>query len=158
MTQPPNTLTCTVTVQASPHDVWGLVADLPGMGRFSPENTGGWWLPGVRGPAVGARFLGTNRNGWRRWFTLATVVESVPGRRFTFDVVVPGMRVSRWSFDVEPSAAGIVLRQTWTFGGGRMLRVLGPAVTGRRGRHDFTTESMSTTLARVRDEAERARL
>ncbi|MFN2524390.1 MAG: SRPBCC family protein, partial [Mycobacteriales bacterium] len=48
-------------VDAPADVVWGLVSDLPGMGRLSPENTGGRWSGGATGPAVGARFRGANR-------------------------------------------------------------------------------------------------
>lgn len=40
--------------------VYDLVSDVTRMGDYSPENTGGTWLDGATGPAVGARVTGTN--------------------------------------------------------------------------------------------------
>lgn len=46
--------------------VYDLVVDLPQMGEWSPECTGGRWL-NSGGPRVGARFVGSNRTGRRHW-------------------------------------------------------------------------------------------
>ena len=54
-------------VSASPERVYELVSDLPRMGEWSPENTGGKWVKGATGPAVGALFEGTNRLGKKKW-------------------------------------------------------------------------------------------
>ena len=51
---------------SDPTTLYELVADLPSMGRISPENTGGKWVGGATTPRVGARFRGTNQAGWRR--------------------------------------------------------------------------------------------
>ena len=53
-------------IAASPAKVWEMLSDLPRMGEWSPENTGGKWVRGATGPAVGARFVGSNRNGKKR--------------------------------------------------------------------------------------------
>ncbi|MGZ4665704.1 MAG: SRPBCC family protein, partial [Frankiaceae bacterium] len=58
-------LSVTREIQAPAQQVWELVADVSRMGEWSPENAGAKWLPGVKGPQRGARFLGENRNGWR---------------------------------------------------------------------------------------------
>ena len=71
-------------VAADPDVVWGLVSDLVGMGRWSPENRGGRWIDGATGPTVGAVFRGRNRIRWRRWQTNVTVIESDPPRRLAF--------------------------------------------------------------------------
>jgi hypothetical protein len=62
-----STVRRSVEVAAPADQVWQLISDLPGMGRFSPENTGGRWTRGD-GPVVGAVFRGTNARGRRRWF------------------------------------------------------------------------------------------
>jgi hypothetical protein len=48
-------------ISAYPDVVYDLISDLPRMGGWSPESTGGRWLGGD-GPSVGARFLGRNRS------------------------------------------------------------------------------------------------
>ena len=59
-------------IAAPAEKVWELVADLPRMGEWSPENAGGKWMNGSTGPALGAVFKGNNRNGIRRWSTKVT--------------------------------------------------------------------------------------
>ncbi|WP_067520641.1 SRPBCC family protein [Alloactinosynnema sp. L-07] len=149
------TISRSKTIAVGADVVWGLVSDLPNMGRFSPENVGGHWVDGT-GPAVGARFRGTNRNGEREWHTNATVVECVPERLLTFDVRSPfGVRVSRWSYVLEPTATGCVLTENWyRVGSWFIRRFLGPKVTGRTDRPGFNTHSIDYTLAAVKAFAE----
>src|SRR5439155_18268980 len=93
-------------IRADPATLWRLVSDLPRMGEWSPENTGGRWLDGATGPAVGARLRGTNRSGWRFWMTTVTVTAAEPGRRFAFDVDGAGVPVSSWEYDIEETPDG----------------------------------------------------
>ena len=67
-------------IAAPAEKVWALVSDLPRMGEWSPENAGGTWAKGATGPALGAVFKGTNKNGFRRWSTTVTVVACEPGQ------------------------------------------------------------------------------
>ena len=55
-----------MTIDAPPERVWDLVTAITRMGEWSPESTGGRWTRGATGPATGARFVGSNRNGWVR--------------------------------------------------------------------------------------------
>ena len=100
------TISRSIDVAADPDAVWAMVSDLPRMGEFSPENVGGQWVDGATGPAVGARFRGTNRNGAKQWWTRVRVVACEPGRRFTFDVRTPfGFRapVAVWRKFLSPN-------------------------------------------------------
>ena len=85
-----------ITVAARPEEVYALVSDLPRMGEWSPENTGGRWVGGATGPAPGARFRGTNRNGRHRWATVVTVTEPTPPTRFAFRLLVGRKPVVEW--------------------------------------------------------------
>lgn len=144
----------TVEVAAPAATVWALVSDLPGMGRFSPENAGGRWTGGADGPAVGARFTGSNRRGARRWSTQVRVVECEPGSAFAFDVSSLGLAVSRWRYEVAPTPTGCRLTETWTDRRGRVIRVAGQLVTGVGDREGFTASSIERTLAAVKAAAE----
>ena len=64
-----NELSESVDINAQADTVFRAVSDLPSMGQYSPENTGGEWLGGVQGPAIGAKFKGTNANGAKSWTT-----------------------------------------------------------------------------------------
>ncbi|MEY4175476.1 MAG: hypothetical protein RI900_2641 [Actinomycetota bacterium] len=100
-------------VAASPARVYELVSDLPRMGEWSPENTGGKWIKGATGPAVGAKFKGTNAKGVMRWSTIVTVTEADPGRGFAFDVTATGFAVAGWGFTLEAEDGGTKVTQWW---------------------------------------------
>jgi hypothetical protein len=102
----------TEDVTASPDVVYGLISDLPRMGEWSPESTGGRWLGGD-GPGVGARFLGRNRSARRRWSTLVTVMVADPGRRFAFRVTAPLVPIADWEYTIEETETGCCVRETW---------------------------------------------
>jgi hypothetical protein len=146
----------TVDVDAPAAQVWALVSDLPRMGELSPENAGGSWLGGATGPAVGVRFRGSNRQGWRRWSTLACVTTYEPGSRFAFDVSSLGLAVARWSYDVAPRSGGCRVTETWQDRRGRVIDTLGHVVSGVGDRAAFTAQSIEHTLAAVKSRAETA--
>jgi hypothetical protein len=99
---------------AAPADtVWDLVADLPRMGEWSPENQGGKWINGATGPALGAVFRGTNKNGVRRWSTTVTVVECGPGKVFEFALTSGPFAVANWRYEIEDTGAGCRVTESW---------------------------------------------
>lgn len=140
-----------IELAADPRVVWSIVTDLPRMGELSPENVGGVWLDGATGPAVGARFRGTNRNGRRQWWTRVRVVACESERWFMFDVRSSfGMRVSRWAYEITPTDTGCRLSEHWyRVGNWFVRRFLGPKVTGRADRPGFNAHSIEHTLAAV---------
>ena len=150
------TISRSVEVAADPGTVWAMVTDLPRMGDFSPENVGGHWQDGVSTPVVGATFRGTNRNGAKQWWTRVRVVACEPERLFTFDVRTPfGVRVSRWSYQIDPTDDGCLLSEHWyRVGNWVVRRFLGPRVTGRADRPGFNAHSIEHTLAAVKALAE----
>lgn len=152
------TISRSVRVSAEPGVVWSMVTDLPRMGELSPENRGGEWVGGATGPAEGARFRGVNRNGELRWWTRVRVVVCEPERLFTFDVRSPfGVRVSRWSYEIERTAGGCMVTERWyRVGNWFVRRILGPRVTGREDRPGYNAESIEQTLAAVKTRAEAA--
>ncbi len=93
-------------IGAPAHEVFALVSDLPRMGEWSPENTGGEWVKGSTGPALGAMFRGTNRNGVRRWSTTVTVTGFAPDALFEFAVTSGPLEVSHWRYDFEQTDSG----------------------------------------------------
>lgn len=97
-----------VTINAPVERVWELVTDITKMGRFSPGNTGGKWLGGATGPAVGAKFIGFNKRGFARWATRCTVTECEAPNRFAFQVTENNMQ---WGWRLEPAESGTRLTQ-----------------------------------------------
>ena len=144
----------TVEVEAPAEEVWALVSDLPGMGALSPENTGGTWLDGATGPAVGVRFRGTNRRGWRRWSTAVRITACDPGRRLSFDVASVGLAVARWTYEVSPTSRGCTVTETWEDRRGHAMSAIGVLATGVADREAHTARSIDHTLAAVKARAE----
>lgn len=145
------TISRSTELTAAPEVVWAIVTDLPRMGELSPENVGGRWLGDPPGPAVGARFRGVNRNGEREWWTRVKVMRCEPPHWFMFDVRSSfGMRVSRWAYEITPTADGCRLTEHWYRVGNKFVqRYLGPIVTGQADRPGFNVESIDHTLAAV---------
>jgi hypothetical protein len=100
-------------IAAPPEKVWALVSDLPRMGEWSPENMGGKWVKGATGPALGAVFKGSNKNGLRRWSTTVTVVDSDPGKVFEFAVSSGPLAIARWRYEFEDAETGCRVTESW---------------------------------------------
>jgi uncharacterized protein YndB with AHSA1/START domain len=96
-------------ISAPPDLVYEIVTDVAGMGRLSPECTGGRWLGDATGPAVGARFKGTNKRGMVRWSTTNEVVEADPGRAFSFKTLQSGYQ---WTYRMEPDGEGTLVSES----------------------------------------------
>lgn len=144
----------TTHINASPAVVYDLVSDLPRMGELSPENTGGKWLGSATGPAVGARFKGTNRNGARRWSTTCTVTEATPGKTFAFDVKAGPFAVARWTYRITPSGAGCDVTETFDDHRSGWMHTVGALASGVKDRTTHNTAGMEATLERLKAAAE----
>ena len=142
-------------IAAPAGDVYALVSDVTRLGEWSPETTACRWLGGATGPAVGARFRGTNRSGWRRWSTTCTVREAEPGRRFSFDVDLGPVPIARWTYELADDGDGCRVTERWSDRrAGWMVRT-SPLATGVRDRVAHNREGMRATLAALRRAAER---
>jgi hypothetical protein len=144
------------TIAATPLALYDLVSDVTRMGEWSPETASCRWLGGATGPAIGARFRGVNRHGWRRWTTTCTVVAADPGRRFAFDVRSGPLPISRWSYEFEPAGDGCRVTETWTDRRPGWTVPVGAVVMGVPDRAEHNRAGMAATLAALRQEAERA--
>lgn len=141
-------------IAASPQRCYDLVADVTRMGRLSPECTGGRWVGSPGRPAVGARFLGFNRRGWVRWFTVNRVVAAEPGRAFAFET---RGSATRWHYRFEPDGEGTRVTESRAPTGARPLgaRLVAGALLGGIDEHEQELrDGMRRTLARLRVLAE----
>ncbi len=142
-----------ITVEATAERVYSLLSDLPGLAGMSEEFAAGAWVDGAAEAAVGSRFRGTNRRGFRRWSTVSTVTDAEPGR-FAFEVTSLGLPVSRWQYDIEPTPTGCrVTESTWDHRPGwfRPITTLATGVTDR-GREN--QRNIERTLVRLKEAAE----
>jgi uncharacterized protein YndB with AHSA1/START domain len=142
-------LEVTRVLPGTPEQVYALVSDLPRMGEWSPENTGGTWTKGATGPAVGAKFKGTNAKGKVKWSTDVTVTKAEPGREFAFDVTAAGMGVAGWGFLLEPAEGGTKVTQYWDDHRNPVAKKITGWVLSVPDRNAHNRASMEQTLERM---------
>jgi hypothetical protein len=96
-----------IHIDASADTVYGLVATITNMGRWSPECYRTEWVGGATRAVPGARFKGWNRAkvGFipATWSTTSTIRQADPGRAFSFDT---GLSGARWTYRFEPDDPG----------------------------------------------------
>lgn len=141
-------------IAAPPQRLYGLVSDVTRMGEWSPETTSCRWVGGASGPRAGARFRGSNRNGWRRWSTSCTVVAAEPGARFSFNVGLAGLPVSTWTYEFLPEGQATRVRESWTDRRPGWMDRFGKRVRGVTDTHAHNRSTMEATLAALRRHAE----
>ena len=151
---PDRPATASVTIAASPDKLYGLVTDIANMGRLSPECTGGTWLGGATGPAVGAKFKGTNKAGMVRWSTVNRVVIADPGAAFAFETDGSG---ARWTYRFEADGDRTVVTESREMFKKRPLlaTIFASVLLGGTGTHDnLMDQGLQDTLDRLKVVAE----
>jgi hypothetical protein len=142
----------TVSMTASPADVWALVSDVTRIGEFSPETFEAEWLGRARetGPQVGAKFRGhVRRNGIGPvYWTVCRVTECKPAEEFAFAVIIRGVAVNTWGYRIAPTADGCDVTEYFRLSPLPPLRLYW-AVMGRW-RNRTNVEGMRHTLERIK--------
>lgn len=141
-------------IAAPAEKVWSLVSDLPRMGEWSPENTGGRWIGGATGPATGARFRGSNRKGLRRWSTTCKVTAADVGAKFAFDVTYGPLPISTWEYTFTDNGTGTTVREEWTDRRPAWMKLGSIPVMGVADRAEHNRLGMQHTLDRLKAAAE----
>lgn len=98
-----------IHVDATPEQVWDVVSDLDRLSEWSPECYRVRWVGSPKGPVVGARFLGFNRSGWKRWFTRNIVEEAEPGVVFAW---LTRDNKTRWTYRLAPDGGGTLVTES----------------------------------------------
>ena len=98
-------------IAASPEAVYAAISDITRMGEWSLECYACEWQEGFDRPAVGAVFVGHNRNGEHEWTTNATIVEAEPARSFVFQCSMFDFHFSTWGYRIEPTDTGCVVTE-----------------------------------------------
>ncbi len=148
-----------IEIEAPVQAVYDLIADIARMGEWSPEATGALRAP--RRLEAGDRFIGSNRRGPVRWWTVCTVRHAEAPRLLEFDVDAGPVSLSRWSYRLVPAAnGGTVVTEVWLDRRdgliGLPVRLLGSLlIPGDRAAHNRA--NMRTTLARLKQTAEAGR-
>jgi uncharacterized protein YndB with AHSA1/START domain len=143
-------------INAPAEHVWAMVADLPRMGEWSPENDGAKWLNGATAAKLGAKFAGSNSNGAKKWTTVGTIVEAEPGRVLAFQIKAKGFKVAEWRYLFEATPTGCRVTETWTDQRGRIAKSVGKPVSGVSDRVSHNRTTMEKTLESLKVAAESA--
>jgi uncharacterized protein YndB with AHSA1/START domain len=140
-------------IAAEPEKLYGLITDVSMMGRWSPECTGGRWLDGATGPAVGARFKGTNKRGLFRWSTTSEVTKAETGKAFEWQVD-HGMRWG-YTFEADDNGGTVVTEyRERTKAPPLLIRLFVKTGALGRNREQSMVDGMRTTLERLKAAAE----
>ncbi len=141
-------------VEAAPERLYGLVADLPRMGEWSPECRSVEWESGTDGPAEGTRFVGHNRGGPRglmKWSRRGRVLVADPGRQFAFVTEEGGRESTVWRYRFEPVDGGTRVTESYEV---RRIPAWARIVDIPTNRARELREAMLHTLARLKSCAE----
>jgi Polyketide cyclase / dehydrase and lipid transport len=124
--------------------VWAIVTDINFGARFSEEFTGARWAEGFAGPALGARFVGSNRHpAIGEWEVQCFVNRYVAHAEFGWVTSDPDRPGAQWCFELTPSADGTRLRY-WV--------VIGPGPSGLSPAIERMPDKEPRILARRIDE------
>ncbi|MEW1612637.1 MULTISPECIES: SRPBCC family protein [unclassified Streptomyces] len=147
-------------VVAAPADaLFPLISDPERMRHLSPECSGVWVLRPRRRP--GPLFVGFNRRGARRWFTICRVTTHRPPVEFSFHVSILGLPIAQWTYRLEQLGDhGTRVTETWEDlrhgPGGAVTDLLGVLLAGTTPaqRADANRSGTHTTLRRLKAQAE----
>ncbi len=108
-----------VDIDAPTSAVWPFVVDIGFGAAFSEEFVGARWDDGVDGPALGARFIGSNRHpAIGEWEVPCFVHRYVEGREFGWVTSNPDTPGAQWCFRLESIAGATRLRYSVVIGPG----------------------------------------
>ncbi len=149
-----NPTSVSIDISAPADVVWALVSDLSRMGEWSPETVGIEWKGGATGPAVGASFKGTNKNGGKKWSTTGKIVELTEPTDLAWEVTAGPVKIAQWRYRIEPiddrscrlTESTIDHRPSW-------MKYIGALASGVKDRAPHNLAGMEATLARIKEVA-----
>lgn len=109
----PTTGSASVTVSATPAEVYDHLTDLDKLPELSPENIRCEFLDGSDAITIGARFRGYNKAGDYEWHADCVVTEADRDRAFAFEVPPGFEHATTWRYDLEESDAGTVVTESF---------------------------------------------
>ena len=151
-----STLEVSVTVAAPSARLWEVIGDPTTMDSLTAECVRMQWVEGSSGPALGAKFRGTNRSGWRRWSTTCTICDYRPEEGIAWEVTYGPLPIARWSYVISPdgSGASVTLTERFEDRRGAVMKATGPLVRGTSDFESLNRRNMEATLAKVKERAE----
>lgn len=144
-----------IRIDATPEQVYAVVSDPVLMASMASELHEVKWRDSGAKAQVGARFVGRNRNGWRRWSTQCVVTEAQPGRAFAYDVSVQGiMSIAHWRYDIEPDGDGSRVSEKMWITEPRWFLPVGALISGKPDRAAANAQHIAETLERLKRHCE----
>lgn len=145
-------------MQSPPEKLYDLVSDVRRMGEWSPECWHCEWLDGATGPAVGARFKGTNKHALVRWSTTVMILTADEGRAFAFVTSHRGHDETKWRYDFEPDHGGTTVTESFEMMADLpwYLRLVERVLMRVKDRKSDLESNMSETLTRLKAAVEGA--
>jgi hypothetical protein len=108
-----------VDIKAPVAEVWDVVTDIDVGAKFSEEFLGARWADGVDGPALGARFIGSNQHpAIGEWEVPCFVHRYEEHAEFGWVTSDPDNPGARWCFELSSIAGATRLRYTLHLGPG----------------------------------------
>jgi hypothetical protein len=145
-----------VIIHATPAVIYGLVADLPRMGEWSPECERVEWTDGTAAPGQGATFVGHNHGGpfkLMRWTRNGRVLATDPGREFAFATEEGGRESTVWRYRFEPVEGGTRVTESYEV---RWIPAWARILDVPTNRHRELQDAMRQTLEQLKRAAELA--
>ena len=147
----------TLVMDASPEEVYALVADVTRMPEFSSELVGCRWLDGATEAAVGARFVARNKVArGPSWSNKPVITALEPGRSISWARTEPFAGTVEWTYRFEPHEGGAKVTQSYretkpiTRLGWLVITAMSPG-----DRRAQLREGMEQTLGRIKATVER---
>lgn len=143
----PTTGSASVTVSATPAEVYAHLTNLAKLPELSPENVRCEFLDGAESIEVGVRFRGYNKAGDYEWHADCVVTEANPGQSFAFEVPPGFEHATTWRYDLAATEDGTVVTESFD----APLLALPDIYPGKiDGRCAQLTEACETTLANLK--------
>ena len=141
-------------VSAAPERIYGMVADLPRMGEWSPECRSVEWEGGAGASMEGARFVGHNRGGplgLMKWSRRGRVLVADPGREFAFVTEEGGYEGTVWRYRFEAVEGGTRVTESYEV---KRIPAWARVVDVPTNRARELREAMRHTLAQLKNTVE----
>jgi hypothetical protein len=139
-------------IEAPPHTLYDVVADVTKTPELTPDIVSCTWLDGATGPAVGARFKAINKAGrGPNWSNKPVVTAADPGKEFAWARTEPFAGTVAWRYLFEAEGAGT--RVTESYEVTKQLTIVGwfiiGTLYGMKDRRSDLRTSMLATLDRL---------
>jgi hypothetical protein len=139
-------------IEATPDALYDLIADVTRTPERTPDIVRCEWIDGATGPAVGARFTSTNRQGrGPDWSNKPIVTVADPGREFSFTRTERFAGTLLWRHRFVPEGTGT--RMTVSYEVTEPISIIGwfiiDTLYGMKDRRGELRASMAASLERV---------